>query len=164
MSGSDRPIVVGGEPPRLVIRFLNPLMRLLLRSPFHRLLSKQFMLLSVTGRKSGRTYTVPVVRHQSGGTIVVYAAGSWRHNLRGGAPVSAVLDGVERAGYAELEEDPERVARAYKTRLDELGVGEARMLGLKVTGGRSPTVEEIQPAVAERAIATIRLTDSPASA
>ena len=72
MSASDRPIVVGGEPPRLVIRFLNPLMRLLLRSPFHRLLSKQFMLLSVTGRKSGRTYTVPVVRHQSGGTIVVY--------------------------------------------------------------------------------------------
>ena len=122
------------------------------------------MLLRVTGRKTSRTYTVPVGRHQSGATIVVYAAGSWRHNLRGGAPVRVVLDGLERAGHAELEEDHDRVAQAYKTRLDELGVGEARMLGLKVkAGGRSPTVEEIKPAVAERAIATIRLTDGPAS-
>jgi F420H(2)-dependent quinone reductase len=163
MSVSDRPPVQGGEPPKLVIRLLNPVMRLLLRSPFHRLASRQFMLLTVTGRKSGRTYTVPVGRHQSGGTMVVYAAGGWRHNLRGGAPVRVVLDGVERAGYAELEEDPDRVAQAYKTRLDELGVGEARTLGLKVNAGRSPTVEEIKPAVAERAIATITLTDSPAS-
>jgi len=163
MSASDRPLVQGGEPPKLVIRFLNPVMRLLLRSPFHRLLSRQFMLLILTGRKSGRTYTIPVARHHSDGAIVVYAAGSWRHNLRGGAPVRLVLDGVERAGHAELEEDPDRVAHAYKTRLDELGVGEARMLGLKVNAGRSPTVEEVKPAVAERAIATIRLTDSPAS-
>jgi hypothetical protein len=159
MSASDPPLVQGGEPPKLAIRFLNPVMRLLLRSPFHRLASRQFMLLTVTGRKTGRIYTVPVGRHQSDGTIVVYAAGGWRENLRGGAPVRVVIDGVEHAGYAELEEDPDRVAQAYKTRLDELGVGEARVLGLKVSGERSPTAEEIKPAVAERAIATIRLAD-----
>jgi F420H(2)-dependent quinone reductase len=159
MSASDPPLVQGGEPPKLAIRFLNPVMRLLLRSPFHQLASRQFMLLTVTGRKTGRIYTVPVGRHQSDGTIVVYAAGGWRKNLRGGAPVRVVIDGVEHAGYAELEEDPDRVAQAYKTRLDELGVGGARVLGLKVSGERSPTAEEIKPAVAERAIATIRLTD-----
>jgi hypothetical protein len=159
MSASDPPLVQGGEPPKLAIRFLNPVMRLLLRSRFHRLGSRQFMLLTVTGRKTGRIYTVPVGRHQSDGTIVVYAAGGWRKNLRGGAPVRVVIDGVEHAGYAELEEDPDRVAQAYKTRLDELGVGEARVLGLKVSGERSPTAEEIKPAVAERAIATITLTD-----
>lgn len=160
MSASDRRLVQSGEPPKLVVRFLNPVMRLLLRSPLHRLASRQFMLLILTGRKSGRTYTVPVGRHESDGTIVVYAAGGWRKNLRGGAPVRVVIDGVERAGYAELEEDPDQVAQAYKTRLDELGVGEARVLGLKVSGGRSPTAEEIKPAVAERAIATIRLSEA----
>jgi hypothetical protein len=160
MSASGPPLVQGGEPPKLAIRFLNPVMRLLLRSPLHRLASRQFILLILTGRKSGRTYTVPVGRHESDGTLEVYAAGGWRKNLRGGAPVRVVIDGVERAGYAELEEDPDRVAQAYKMRLDELGVGEARVLGLKVSGERSPTAEEIKPAVAERAIATIRLSEA----
>jgi hypothetical protein len=159
MSASERPVVQSGEPPAFAIRLLNPVMRVLLRSPLHRLASRQFMLLTVTGRRSGRTYTVPVGRHESDETLVVYAAGGWRKNLRGGAPVRVVLDGLERTGYAELEEDPDRVAQAYKTRLDELGVGEARTLGLKVNGGRSPTAEEIKPVAAERAIATIRLTD-----
>jgi F420H(2)-dependent quinone reductase len=159
MSGSDRPPVESGEPPRLVLRFLNPLLAALLRSPLHRPLSKQFMLLTITGRKSGRTYTVPVGRHQSDGALVVYAGGGWRLNLRGGARVGLTLDGRKRAGYAEFEEDPDRVAQAYKTRLDSLGVGNARQLGLRVNVGRSPTVEEIKPAVAQRGIATIRLTD-----
>jgi hypothetical protein len=115
------------------------------------------MLLTVTGRKTGRTYTVPVGRHQSEEALVVYAAGSWRRNLRGGAPVRLTLDGRERRGYAELEENPDRVAQAYKARLDRLGVANARQLGLRVNVGRSPTAEEIKAVVAERGIATIRL-------
>jgi hypothetical protein len=35
-------------------------MRALLRSPLHGLLSGMLMLLSYTGRKSGRTYTIPI--------------------------------------------------------------------------------------------------------
>lgn len=159
MPASERAPVEPGQPPALVLRFLNPLMKALLRSPFHRLASKQFMLLALTGRRTGRTITVPVGRHESEGALVVYAAGSWRANMRGGASVRVVLDGREHAGHAELEEDPDLVAQAYKTRLDELGVAKARDLGLKVNVDRSPTAEEIKPVVAERAIATIRLND-----
>ncbi len=51
----------GTKPPPLwLFRALNPLMRALLRSPFHGLLSGMLMLLSYTGRKSGRTYTIPI--------------------------------------------------------------------------------------------------------
>jgi len=149
-----------GQPPRLVIRLLNPVMRALLRSPLHGLASRQFLLLTITGRRTGRTYTIPVGRHGSGGTLVVYAAGGWRANLRGGAPVRVTLGGRERAGFATLEEDPDRVAQAYRTRLQELGLRDARQLGLKVNVDRLPTVEEIKPAVAGRAIATIRLDDT----
>jgi F420H(2)-dependent quinone reductase len=158
MSASEKPPVESGQPPPLVIRLLNPILRALLRSPLHRPLSKQFMLLTVTGRKTGRIYTIPVGRHELAGTLVVYAAGSWRRNLRGGAPVRVTVDGRERTGYAELEENPDQVAQAYKARLDSLGVANARQLGLKVNVGRSPTAEEIKPTVAQRGIATIRLT------
>jgi F420H(2)-dependent quinone reductase len=159
MSPSDRPPVEPGQPPRLVLRFINPILAGLLRSPLHRPVSKQFVLLTVTGRRSGRAYTIPVGRHESDGTLIVYAAGSWRNNLRGGAPVSLILDRRKRAGYAEFEEDGDRVAQAYKAELDRLGVGNARVLGLKVNIDRSPTADEIKPAVAQRGIATIRLTD-----
>jgi hypothetical protein len=163
MVASDRPAVESGQPPRSVIRLINPIMRALLRSPLHRPLSKQFMLLTVTGRKTGRTYTVPVGRHELEGTLVVYAAGSWRRNLRGGAPVRLTIDGRERTGYAELDENPDQVAQAYKSRLDTVGVANARQLGLKVNAGRSPTAQEIKPAVAQRGIATIRLSDDSTS-
>jgi hypothetical protein len=143
-----------------VIRVVNPVIRVLLRSPAHGLLSKQLMLLKVTGRKSGRVYTIPVGRHELDGELVVSAAGAWRHNLRGGAPVRVIVDGRERGGYAELEEDPEQVAHVYKTLLDRVGIKKARQVGLKVNLDRLPTAEEVGPAVAQRGIARIRLTDA----
>ena len=99
-----------GQPPRSVLRVVNPVVSALLRSPLHRLLSREYMLLTVTGRKTGRSYTIPVGRHEFDGAFVVYAAGGWRLNLRGGADVRLTLDGHERTGHAELEEDPARVA------------------------------------------------------
>ncbi len=77
------------------------------------------MLLTVTGRKTGRAYTVPVGRHESGdGSLVLSAGGNWRYNLRGGADVRVTLDGRERAAHAVLEEDPDRAAQAFKTLLE----------------------------------------------
>jgi hypothetical protein len=159
MTVSERPPVESGIPPRAVLRLVNPIVRALLRSPLHRVVSKRLMLLTVKGRKSGRSYSIPVGRHQSDRMLVVSAAGGWRFNLRGGAAVRVTLDGRECEGHAELEEDPDNVARAYKALLDELGAGEARQLGLKLNVDRLPTAEEIKPVVAQRAIARIRLTD-----
>ncbi|MCH7740571.1 MAG: nitroreductase family deazaflavin-dependent oxidoreductase [Chloroflexi bacterium] len=39
---------------------VNPVVAAVLRSPFHRALSSRFLLLSFTGRVSGRRYTFPV--------------------------------------------------------------------------------------------------------
>lgn len=160
MSSRARPPVETRQPPAAAIRVLNPIMRALLRSPAHGLVSKHLMLLMVTGRKSGRVYTIPVGRHEADGELVVSAAGTWRHNLRGGAPVRVVLEGRERAGYAELVDDPDQVAQAYKMLLDRVGIGKASQVGLRVHLDRLPTAEEIGPAVALRGIARIRLTDA----
>jgi deazaflavin-dependent oxidoreductase (nitroreductase family) len=149
--------VQDARPPRNVIRIVNPVVNALLRSPLHRLLGKNLMLLTVTGRKTGRTYTVPVGRHESrDGTFVLSASGNWRHNLRGGAAVRLTLDGRERAAHAVLEEDPERAAEAFKTMLDQAG---PRALGVKVNVDRSPTIAEIRPVLARRTVAYLHLTD-----
>ena len=144
-------------PPRQVIRLVNPLLKALLRSPLHRFLDKNLMLLTVTGRRTGRTYTIPVGRHEtSDGSFVLSAGGEWRHNLRGGADVRVTLDGRERAAHALLEQDPDRAAEAFRTLLDRAG---PRALAVKVNGDRSPTVAEIKPALAKRGVAYLQLKD-----
>ena len=157
---ASQPPVEPKFPPELVLRVLNPLMRVLLRSPAHRLVSRRFMLLILTGRKTGRTYTIPVGRHQGeDGELLVHADGAWRVNLRGGADVHVVLDGREHAGHASFEEDPALVAAQYTASVDRLGHRKASMVGLKVNVDRSPTMDEVRPAVQGRGVATIRLLD-----
>lgn len=160
MTVNARPPVEDSRPPRMVLRVVNPVIRTLLRSPLHRPLSKQLMLLSVRGRRTGRTISVPVGRHASNGVLLVSVSGRWRHNLVGGAPVQVTLDGRERAGYAEVEKDPDRVAQIFKMLLDRVGLGSAGLLGLKLNIPRAPTVDEINPAVAGRWIARVRLVEA----
>jgi len=42
-----------------VMRYFNPFMRLVLASRAHRMMSGQLMLVSFTGRRTGRSYTTP---------------------------------------------------------------------------------------------------------
>jgi deazaflavin-dependent oxidoreductase (nitroreductase family) len=153
----DRPAVQDAPPPKNVLRFVNPVMRAVLRSPLHRMLDGNLMLLTVTGRKTGRTYTLPVGRHEStDGTFVLSAGGSWRHNLRGGADVRVTLDGRERSAHAVLEEDLDRAAEAFRSMLDRSG---PRALAVKVNVRRAPTVAEIRPVLADRGVAYLTLAD-----
>ena len=153
----DRPAVEDAPPPKAVLRLLNPLLEALLRSPLHRLASKNLMLLTVTGRKSGRTYTLPVGRHEKpDGTFVLSAGGNWRHNLRGGADVRVTLDGRERRAHATLEEDAIRTAEVFKGLLDRAG---PRAVGVKVNVSHSPSLEEIKPALADRGVAYLTLAE-----
>lgn len=155
---AERPPVEDAPPPRPLIRGLNVIFRRLLRSRLHGLLSRQLMLLIVTGRKTGRRYVVPVGRHETNGEFLVSAMGTWRENLRGGATVEVVVDGRTHVGHAELEEDPDEVARGYKLMLDQLD-RKPRDVGLKVNLRRSPTLEELKPALTGRRIVRVRLND-----
>jgi hypothetical protein len=84
----------------------------LLRSPFHGLLSRSMLLISFAGRRSGKTYTLPVSYARDGETIVIVSQADrrWWHNLREGAPVWVHVQGKNLTGYAESFETPSVVA------------------------------------------------------
>src|SRR5919201_997478 len=87
-------------PSVRVLHAINPFVSAILRSPLHGLLSTQLMLLTYTGRKSGKRYTIPVGYARDGETLVVFSSRSWRRNLRGGAPVEVLLQGRRYTGTA----------------------------------------------------------------
>ena len=93
-------------PSARVLRAINPFVSAILRSPVHRLLSGQVLLLTVTGRRSGRAYTFPVGYVREADTLtIVSGRHAWWKNLRGGAPVAVLLAGRQRTGRAEVIED-----------------------------------------------------------
>lgn len=89
------------EPVPLSIRVLrrfNPLIGRLLRSRLHGLLSRDLVLLTYTGRVTGRRLALPLSYAESGERIYLCTRNSaWWRNLRGGAAVEVHLRGARLA-------------------------------------------------------------------
>ena len=98
-----------------LIRLANPLVRTVLRSRLHALLSRRLLLLGYRGARSGRSYEIPL-RYValSDGRLVVAALRPerklWWRSVRESAPVSIVLRGDRLTGTAELVQGHERDA------------------------------------------------------
>jgi F420H(2)-dependent quinone reductase len=93
-------------------RTANPLIRSVLRSPLHGLLSRRLALITVTGRVSGREYTFPVEHERDGDSVRIVVGWPerkrWWRNLTGpGAQVRLRLRGTERTGHAVASGDEE---------------------------------------------------------
>ncbi|MBC8161159.1 MAG: nitroreductase family deazaflavin-dependent oxidoreductase [Roseiflexaceae bacterium] len=101
-------------PPRrwrLLMKAVNPFMVWLLRSPLHGVVSHLYLLITFTGRKSGRVYTTPVQYAQQGEllSIITSEGYPWWQNLRGGAAVQVHLRGKTSQGYAETSTDVQTI-------------------------------------------------------
>jgi deazaflavin-dependent oxidoreductase (nitroreductase family) len=83
----------------------NDFMSWVLRSPFHGMLSNGTMLITVTGRKTGKTYTTPVGFYEEGGYLWILTSRdrTWWRNVQDGADVKLLLKRKPVNGFAETE-------------------------------------------------------------
>lgn len=125
-----------------VFLFINPVVRALLRSPLHRLLSGRLMLLTFTGRKSGRRYTTPVSYMRFGEIILSSTRSAWARNLQGGVPVALLLRGEQHTGRADLITDEEGMTAAYGRMLEAVP-GYARAINVSLDADRRPNREQV---------------------
>jgi hypothetical protein len=133
-----------------MVKMGNPLVRMLLDSPLHEVLDDSFLVLHLTGRKTGRRYDIPVGYVDMGGRLIVVTVARWRVNLRGGADVEVTLRGCPRRMHALLDEDPASVAVSYQAMIGRIGYKKAqRQLGISVSRGRAPTILELKDAAHE---------------
>ena len=87
----------------------NPLIRAVLSSPLHPLLSHGLALITVTGRRSHRRYTFPVSYRKDGDRVIVKVGWPehkrWWRNLSDGGQVEMRIRGTRRNGRAEVHGD-----------------------------------------------------------
>jgi hypothetical protein len=143
--------VEAAEPPmpEWGYRVVNPAVRALLQSPLHGLASEHLCVLRVTGRKSGRTYEIPVGYEEDGADIYVTTQATWAVNLRGGAPLAICLRGAWHETRGEAIEDPERVAAYLAAWVEAHGVDAAPRAGVRIDGETVPEPAAFREAARE---------------
>ena len=98
--------------------WFNPIMRWLISSPFHFFVSKNILLLTYTGKKSGNTYSTPIDYLELDGALYTVSSRDrvWWRNLRQGAGVTLRLQGKDvqaRAEVVEAEDQVEQILIPY---------------------------------------------------
>lgn len=153
------------RPPKALFRYgLNPLFSRVLRSPLHGRLSKSLALLRFTGRKSGRTYAIPVGYAETDGDLLVGTASGWSRNLAGGVPVRVRLRGQERTGIADVVADEAGMTALYRTMLT-LAPNFGRAIGVGLDANGEPKPEDVTRARGEgHVVVRIRLDPSERAA
>jgi hypothetical protein len=123
------------------MRVANPVMRTAIRSPLGRRIP--FGMLSFAGRRSGKSYSVPVGVHEVDGVATVFTDGTWRFNFRDERSATVILRGERRTGHARLVEDRARVGEALAI---ALRTAKPRDVGLAIDKGYDPTPSELAEA------------------
>ena len=130
-----------GRRQARMMRIVNGPMRAVLRLPFPTPLSANLMLVSYTGRKSGKAYLQPVSYVRDGETLLTPGGGRWTLNLAGGRPVRLRLRGRDVPAHADLVAEPAEIERL----LDVIVAGNPRAANFipiprRPDGGLDPEV------------------------
>ncbi len=137
----------------------NDFMAWVLRSPFHGILSNGMMLITITGRKTGNTYTTPVGYYEEGGYLWVITSRErkWWRNLQGGAKVDLLLKRKPVQGETETELDENSVEARMVEYLRHVPQA-AKPMGIRVEN-QSPNAEDIARTAKDRLFVRIKLLD-----
>lgn len=137
--------------------YVNQAMKLVLRSPVHGMVSKSVLLITFTGRKSGKTYTTPVSYSQTGDQIYIFTHAGWWKNLLSSAPVTLRIQGRDLQGLVEpVAEDKGAVAAGLSQHLREVP-SNARYYGVTFDDHGNPRAEEVEQAAQTAVMIRIRL-------
>jgi deazaflavin-dependent oxidoreductase (nitroreductase family) len=144
---------------------LNPLISLVLRTPLHWLLSPGVMLITVTGRRSGRRYTIPVGYQRYDETLTVMVSEAprktWWRNYREPGLAEILLRGRNLPARAEVvapgsEEFRSRCQRTLE-RMPWLG----RVFGIEYDRSRGLDDDQVKQLAEHNAVVRITFDETP---
>lgn len=144
----------------LFYRALNVPMRALLRSPLHGVASRHLTLLTYRGRKSGKSFTIPLSYVRDGDVVRLLSSDKtrwWKNFLGEGAEVEVTVGREALRGRAEtVVEDGDRLrdgVRGFLTKLPR----DAVVYGIRLDGDKRPREEDIETAAGHVVLVEIAL-------
>jgi hypothetical protein len=137
----------------------NDFIAWVLRSPFHGLLSSGMLLLTVTGRKTQKKYTLPVGYYAAGRCLLILTSRNrtWWRNLNGGAAVDVLLKRKNMHGSAEIELDGKQVELRLADYLKHVPQA-AKPMKIRIENN-IPNPQDLARTAAERLFVKITLTN-----
>jgi hypothetical protein len=147
------------HPPDAMLRLINPVLRFVLGTPLAGAAGEQMMVVNVTGRKSGKRYSIPVTAHHIDGTLYALTSAPWKNNFKGGASAEVLHRRKTTTMRGELITDPATVGELAHRCADSYGAKRAqRLMGMKFRDNRVPSVEEFSEAATRLHVAAVKLT------
>lgn len=146
----------------VVKRFFNQIgnefISLVLRSPFHALLSKSILLITVKGRKTGKNYTTPVNYLRRGDVLTITSLRNrtWWRNLRGGSDVTLQLRGRKVKGKGDVIEIERGVADALAVYFQQ-APNYAKYFNVTLDGIGQPNKAEVDREARNRVVVHVDL-------
>ncbi len=141
-------------------RVVNPVMKVLLRSPLHAIASGSLALLHFRGRKSGREFVTPLSYVRENGTVCFLSAHStrWWMNLREeGVPVSIEIARETYTGKARLWDGDSEQLRERVWRFLSALPRDAKVYGIKLDESRRPVEESLAKVAPELVFVEVEL-------
>ena len=135
----------------------NDFMVWVLRSPFHGMLSNGMMLITIKGRKTGKTYTTPVGYYSENEFLWVITSRerTWWKNLQGGAKVDLLLKRKPVEGFADVELDEKSVLARMPEYLRHIPQA-AKPMKIRMEDGK-PNPQDIANTAKDRLFVKIKL-------
>ena len=144
-------------------KIVNPLVRFILRSPLHGMMSNSLLIITCCGRKTGREYYLPVQYAQAGNIIYIVPGmpeqKTWWRNLNEAAPVKLTLRGQSRAGNAvvlKADTDAEAILEGFGVFLRRFPAM-AKVIGIRRASDGSFSNKELQLAAVKAIIIRVEL-------
>ena len=129
-------------------RLINPLVVFILRSPLHFLASKNLIFITFQGRKSRKTFNIPVSYHREGNNLIALTLKQnlWWKNLKMLNRTQITLLGKkEDVGITIVDQDTQFIKEKMRELIIEKPI-DAYFAKVKLDNNKLPVEEDLEEA------------------
>ena len=135
-------------------------MKTILKSPLHKIISGQIMIITFQGAKSGKTYATPVSYSTENNDVICFTHANWWLNFRDGANVNLRLQGQDVDGHAvAIKDDLDKKTEGLHKHILAVPY-DAKFYGVEFDDNSQPNMEQVSKAAAEAVMVRISLINS----
>ena len=144
--------------PHALFRLINLVMVTLLRSPLHGVFSNSILVLRFTGRKTGRTRSVPARYHRSGDQVLVVTSRDtgWWPNFLAGAQARVLMRGEWISARVQATTDDPELTGSVMREMWSAHPADAAYVNVRLRDGE-PDPDDFAAALKAAVLITVTL-------